>query len=99
MDTLFGFVIGMLLSLSCVLSLITLQQRRQLEALEGLIRRGRYRIVKDDGSDAAATELLAAITNSPSRIYGDPNTRLIAVLLTAILFAVAGGLLVVFVSR
>jgi len=99
MDSLFGFIVGMTLSLGCVLSLITLQRRRQLEALEELIRRGRYRVVRDDGSDAAATELLDAITNNPSRIYGDPNTRIIAVLLAAILFVTVGGLLVLFVTR
>jgi hypothetical protein len=99
MDSLFGFVIGMTLSLSCMLSLITVQRRRQLEALEGLIARGRYRIVKDDGSAAAATELLEAISNSPSRRYGDPNQRLIAVLLAVILFTTAGGVIVFFASR
>jgi hypothetical protein len=82
-----------------VLTLITLQRRRHLEALEGLTARGRYRIVKDDGSDAAATELLDAITNSPSRRYGDPNQRLIALLLAVISFATAGGLIVFFASR
>jgi len=99
METLSGFVVGMTLSLGCVFSLITLQRRRQLEALEELIRRGRYRVVRDDGSDAAATELLDAITNNPSRIYGNPNNRLIAVLLAAIMFATAGGLVVLFATR